>query len=133
MDKRAIRVAALLGSGLAVLWMFAIGYSATSWLTWTVLGCAAVALAGLGPAATPELPGVGTWPVVGVVLISAWLFAMAANATRWLAWSSLGFGLAFVVLSVAFTAGISNVGLLPHRLRRRHRRNLRHRQRRWNP
>ena len=86
-------MAALLGSGLAVLWMFAIGYGATSWLTWTVLGCAAVALAGLGPATTPELLGVGTWPLVGVVLISAWLFAMAAGATRWLAWLSLGFGL----------------------------------------
>jgi hypothetical protein len=120
MDKRAVRVAALLGSGLAVLWMFAIGYSATSWLTWTVLGCAAVALAGLGPAATPELLGVGTWPLVGVVLISAWLFAMAAGATRWLTWLSLGFGLAFVVLSFAFTAAISNVGLRPHRLHRHH-------------
>ena len=62
-------MAALLGSGLAVLWMFAIGYGATSWLTWTVLGCAIIALAGLGPATTPELLGIGTWPVVGVVLI----------------------------------------------------------------
>lgn len=109
-------MAALLGSGLAVIWMFAIGYQATSWLSWTVLGCAFVALAGLGPAAmAEEMPGIGTWPLVGAVLISAWLFAMAVGATRWLAWLSFGFGLAFVILSVAFTVESSNLELLHHR------------------
>ncbi len=113
-------MAALLGSGLAVIWMFAVGYHATSWLSWTVLGCAVVALAGLGPAAMAEMPGVGTWPLVGTLLISAWLFAMAVGATRWLAWLSFCFGFAFVVLSVAFTAESSNLELLPHRLHRHH-------------
>jgi len=113
-------VAALLGSGLAVIWMFAVGYHATSWLSWTVLGCAVVALAGLGPAAMAEMPGVGTWPLVGAVLISGWLFAMAVGATRWLAWLSFGFGLAFVALSFAFTVESSNLELLPHRLHGRH-------------
>jgi len=115
MDKKALGVAALLGSGLAVIWMFAIGYHATSWLSWTVLGCAVVALAGLGPAAMAEMPGVGTWPLVGTVLISAWLFAMAVGATGWLAWLSFGFGVAFVILSVAFTVESSNLELLHHR------------------
>ena len=113
-------MAALLGSGLAVIWMFAVGYHATSWLSWTVLGCAVVALAGLGPAAMAEMPGVGTWPLVGAVLMSAWLFAMAVGATRWLAWLSFGFGLAFLILSVAFTSAESNLELLPHRMHRRH-------------
>ncbi len=113
-------MAALLGSGLAVVWMFAIGYHATSWLSWTVLGCAVVALAGLGPATMVEMPGVGTWPLVGSVLISAWLFAMAVGATRWLAWLSFGFGLAFVVLSFAFTVESSDLELLHHRLHGRH-------------
>ena len=117
-EKRALGVAALLGSGLAVTWMFAIGYGATSWLSWTVLGCAIVALAGLGPSAMAEMPGVGTWPLVGVVLIAAWLFALAAGATHWLAWLSFGFGFAFVILSVAFTAASSNLALLHHRLDR---------------
>ena len=120
MDKRALGVAALLGSGLAVIWMFAVGYHATSWLSWMVLGCAVVALAGLGPAATADMPGIGTWPLVGTLLISSWLFAMAVGATRWLAWLSLGFGVAFVVLSVAFTAESSKLELLPHRLHRHH-------------
>lgn len=113
-------MAALLGSGLAVIWMFAIGYSATSWLSWTVLGCAVVALAGLGPAAMAEMPGVGTWPLVGVVLMAAWLFAMAVGATTWLAWLSFGFGFAFVFLSVAFTAASSNLALLHNGLHRHH-------------
>ena len=108
-------MAALLGSGLAVIWMFAVGYHATSWLSWTVLGCAVVALAGLGPAAMAEMPGVGTWPLVGALLISGWLFAMAVGATRWLAWLSLGFGFAFVVLSLAFTVKSSSLELLHHR------------------
>ena len=113
-------MAALLGSGLAAVWMFAIGYGATSWLSWTVLGCAIVALAGLGPAAMAEMPGVGTWPLVGVVLIAAWLFAMAGGATRWLAWLSFAFGLAFVALSTAFTVASSQLDLLHrHGLHRR--------------
>ena len=49
--KKAIGVAALLGSGLALTWMFGLGYHATSWLNWTVCASAIVALAGLGPAA----------------------------------------------------------------------------------
>jgi len=119
-EKRAAGLVALLGSGLAVIWMFAIGYGATSWLSWTVLACAFVALAGLGPAAMADMPGVGTWPLVGVVLIAAWLFALAVGATRWLAWLSLAAGLAFVVLSVAFTAASSQLELFPrHGLHRR--------------
>ena len=114
-EKRALGLVALLGSGLAVVWMFAIGYHATAWLSWTVLGCAVVALAGLGPAAMAEMPGVGTWPLVGVVLLSAWLFALAVGATAWLAWSSFAFGLAFVTVSVAFTAASSNLALFHHR------------------
>jgi hypothetical protein len=120
MDKKALGTAALLGSGLAVIWMFAIGYGATSWLSWTVLGCALVALAGLGPAATTEMPGVGTWPLVGLVLIAAWLFAMAGSGTRWLAWLSLVFGCAFVALSVASTLASSQLDLFHrHGLHRR--------------
>jgi hypothetical protein len=118
MDKRekpAVGLVALLGSCLAVTWMFAVGYHATAWLSWTVLGCAVVALAGLGPAATPEMPGIGTWPLVGVVLLSAWLFALAVGATGWLAWLSFGFGLAFVIISVAFTAASSNLALFHRR------------------
>ena len=114
-EKPAFGVVALLGSVLAVIWMFAIGYHATAWLSWTVLACAAVALAGLGPAAAADMPGVGTWPLVGVVLLSAWLFALAVGATPWLAWLSFAFGLAFVIVSVAFTAASSNLALLHHR------------------
>jgi hypothetical protein len=114
-EKPAFRSAALLGSGLAVIWMFAVGYHATAWLSWTVLGCAVVALAGLGPSAMAEMPGVGTWPLVGVVLLAAWLFALAVGATPWLAWLSFAFGLAFVIVSVAFTAASSNLALLHQR------------------
>jgi hypothetical protein len=111
-EKRAMGLVALLGSGLAVIWMFAIGYHATAWLSWTVLGCAIVALAGLGPAAMAEMPGVGTWPLVGVVLIAAWLFALAVGATSWLAWMSFGFGVAFVLVSFTFTIASSRLDLL---------------------
>ena len=37
--KKAIGVAALLGAGLAVTWMFGLWHHATSWLNWTVLRC----------------------------------------------------------------------------------------------
>jgi hypothetical protein len=115
LGKRALGLAALLGSGLAIVWMFAIGYHAAGWLSWTVLGCGVIALAGLGPAAMVEMPGVGTWPLVGVVLLAAWLFALAVGATPWLAWLSFAFGLAFVILSVAFTAASSNLAMVHHR------------------
>jgi hypothetical protein len=111
LEKRSLGLVALMGSALAVVWMFAVGYGASSWLSWTVLGCAVVALAGLGPAAMAEMPGVGTWPLVGVVLIAAWLFAMAVGATPWLAWLGFGFGLAFVAVSAAFTVASSQLDL----------------------
>ena len=115
MEKRALGVAALLGSGLLVAWMFAIGYGHSGWLSWTVFGCGFVALAGIGPAAMAEMPGVGTWPLVGVVLISAWLFALASGATSWLAWLSFAFGCAFVFLSFAFTLASGELGPFHHR------------------
>jgi hypothetical protein len=111
MERRARGVAALLGSGLAVVWMFAVGYGHSGWLSWTVLAAAFVALAGLGPATMDTLAGVATWPFVGVVLISAWLFALAVGATPWLAWLSFLFGCAFVILSVAFTMASSHHAL----------------------
>ena len=114
MEKRARGVAALLGSGLAVVWMFAVGYGHSGWLSWTVLAAAFVALAGLGPATMDTLAGVATWPFVGVVLISAWLFALAVGATPWIAWSSFLFGCAFVILSVVFTMASSHLALFGH-------------------
>lgn len=110
--KKAIGVAGLLGSGLAVTWMFGLGHHATSWLNWTICGSAVVALGGLGPAAAPEMPGVGTWPLVGTVLVAAWLFGLAANATPWLTWLSFVFGCGFLILSLAFTVASDH---LPHR------------------
>jgi FtsH-binding integral membrane protein len=110
-EKKAIGAAALLGSGLALTWMFGLGYHATSWLNWTVCASAVVALAGLGPAATSEMSGIGTWPLVAMVLLAGWLFGLAANATRWLTWLSFAFGCAFLILSVAFTTASSHLEL----------------------
>ncbi len=110
--KKAIGVAALLGSGLAVAWMFGLWHHATSWLNWTVCASAVVALGGLGPAASTEMPGVGTWPLVSMVLLGAWLFGLAANATPWLTWLSFVFGCGFLLLSIAFTVASNH---LPHR------------------
>jgi hypothetical protein len=117
--KKAIGVAALLGSGLALTWMFGLGYHATSWLNWTVCASAIVALAGLGPAAATEMFGIGTWPLVAMVLLAAWLFGLATNATRWLTWLSFAFGCAFLILSVMFTTASSHLELL-HRRRPLH-------------
>ncbi len=116
MEKRALGVAALLGSGLFTLWIFALLYGHSGWLSWTVLACAIVALAGIGPAAASEMFGIGTWPFVGAVLLAAWLFGLAENTTPWLTWLSFAFGCAFVGLSIGFTAASSNLNVL-HRHR----------------
>jgi hypothetical protein len=116
MGKRARGLAALLGSGLATVWMFAVGYGHSGWLSWAMLACAAIAFAGIGPAATEEMSGISTWPFVGVVLLATWLFALAVGATSWLAWSSFAFGCAFVILSIVFTVKSSHLELL-HRHR----------------
>jgi hypothetical protein len=113
--RRVLGVAALLGSGLFTLWIFALLYGHSSWLSWTVLACSVVALAGIGPAAASEMFGIGTWPFVGAVLLAAWLFGLAVNATPWIVWLTFGFGCAFVVLSVAFTAASSHLHVLHHR------------------
>ena len=117
--KKAIGVAALLGAGLAVTWMFGLGHHATGWLNWTICASAIVALAGLGPAATSEMFGIGTWPVIAMVLLATWLFGLATNATRWLTWLSFAFGWAFLILSAAFTTEIARHGPL-HRHRHLH-------------
>jgi hypothetical protein len=108
-NKKAIGVAALLGSGLALTWMFGLGHHATSWLNWTVCASAIVALGGLGPAATTEMSGIATWPLLAMVLLAAWLFGLAANATAWLTWLSFLFGCGFLILSIAFTMASSHL------------------------
>jgi hypothetical protein len=110
MEKGARGVVALLGSGLVVVWMFAVGYGHSGWLSWTMLAAAVVALGGLGPAAMDTEAGVATWPFVGVLLLSAWLFALAVGATPWLAWSSFAFGCAFVILTTVFTVASGHIG-----------------------
>ena len=117
--KKAIGAAALLGVGLAVTWGFGLWHNATSWLNWTVCASAFVALAGLGPAAASEMFGIGTWPLLAMVLLAGWLFGLAANATRWLTWLSFVFGCGFLILSVAFTVASSNLEIL-HRRRHLH-------------
>jgi hypothetical protein len=108
-EKGALGVAALLGSGLFTLWIFALLYSHSSWLSWTILACSIVALGGIGPAATSEMFGIGTWPLVGTVLLAAWLFGLAVGAVGWLTWFSFAFGLAFLILSFAFTLANDNL------------------------
>ena len=63
--------------------------------------------------------GIGTWPLVAMVLLAAWLFGLAANATRWLTWLSFAFGCAFLILSVMFTTASSHLEML-HRRRPLH-------------
>ncbi|HLK93720.1 MAG TPA: hypothetical protein VKZ18_27760 [Polyangia bacterium] len=109
-EKRALGLAALLGSGLFTLWIFALLYSHSGWLSWTILACSIVALAGIGPASAREMFGIGTWPLVGSVLLAAWLFGLAVNTTPWLTWFSFAFGLAFLFLSFAFTVANSHLG-----------------------
>ena len=113
--KKAIGVAALLGAGLAVTWMFGLWYHATGWLNWAVCAAAIVALAGLGPAAASEMFGIGTWPLISMVLLSVWLFGLATNATRWLTWLSFAFGCAFLLLTAGFTSAMSHFGPLHSR------------------
>ena len=89
------------------------GYHATSWLSWTVLALRGRrAGAGSAPRRWPRCPASAPGRSSASVLMSAWLFAMAAGATRWLAWLSFGFGFAFVVLSIAFTAASSELDIL---------------------
>jgi hypothetical protein len=109
-EKRALGLAALLGSGLFTLWIFALLYSHSGWLSWTILACSIVALAGIGPAAASEMFGIGTWPLVGTVLLAAWLFGLAVGAVSWLAWFSFAFGVAFLLLSFGFTLASSHLG-----------------------
>lgn len=113
--KKAIGVAALLGAGLAVTWMFGLWHHATGWLNWTICASAILALGGLGPTAASEMFGIGTWPVISSVLLAVWLFGLATNATRWLTWLSFAFGCAFLILTAAFTAAGSVFGPLHRR------------------
>ena len=119
MERRAQGAAALLATGLAVAWMFGVGYHATSWLGWTVVAAAIVAYGSLGTIRTTEVQGFATWPLVSLVLFAGWLFGLATSATAWLTWIAFAGGCGFLLLTMGFLIGTAHMPPL-------HRHGLRH-------
>ena len=114
MERRAQGAAALLATGLAVAWMFAVGYHATSWLGWTNLAAAIVAFGSLGTIRTTELQGFATWPLVSLVLFAGWLFGLATSATAWLTWISFAGGCGFLLLTIGFLLAYTRGPMFHH-------------------
>ena len=103
MERRAQGAAALLATGLAVAWMFAVGYHATSWLGWTNLAAAIVAFGSLGTIRTTELQGFATWPLVSLVLFAGWL-----------TWISFAGGCGFLLLTLGFLVAYTHGPMFHH-------------------
>lgn len=91
--------AALLGIGLAVIWIFGLIHGATRWLVWVDAGLVFITIAGLAAAGSTRLEGVTTWPFVTLGLFAAWLFALGTRAPTWLTWLNFGFGCVFLTIT----------------------------------
>ena len=81
-------VAAMIGLGLAVLWIVGMSVDATVWLTWTDGIAAALTLATVG--IIPERHS-SAWAALCLGAITAglfvlWLVGLARHATSWLTW-----------------------------------------------
>lgn len=81
-------VPALIGLGLAVMWIVGMSVDATIWLTWTVGIAAALSLATVG--IIPERRS-SAWAAfcLGAIttgLATMWIIGLATHATPWLVW-----------------------------------------------
>jgi hypothetical protein len=81
-------VPALIGLGLAVMWVIGVSVEATIWLTWTVGIAAALSLATVG--IIPERRG-SAWAglCLGAItagLVVMWIVGLETQATGWLVW-----------------------------------------------
>jgi hypothetical protein len=81
-------IAAVIGLGLAALWIVGMSVDATVWLTWTVGIGAALSLATVG--IIPDQQG-SAWAALclGALasgLLALWIVGLRLNATAWLAW-----------------------------------------------
>jgi hypothetical protein len=95
----------VLGVGLVVLWIVGMNHFATAWLTWMdgMAGLISFVIAALIPGETGR-SSAGAPSVVGVGLVALWLVALGTDATNWLAWWTLGFGCAYLLVSIASVA-----------------------------
>ena len=79
---------ALLGLGLALLWVIGLSVNATAWLTWLDAMAATISFA--TAAVVPERRG-SLWAAfclggLATGLLGLWVVAIASHATPWLTW-----------------------------------------------
>ncbi len=102
----------ILGLGLVVLWIVALGAHATGWLTWldliaALLAFAAAGFTSLGRAAKSRgLDLVGPFGLA-VGLLILWIVGLATGATLWLTWWTFAFGIGFGLLG----AGVGSTAM----------------------
>src|SRR4051794_11566162 len=100
---------ALIGLGLAVLWIIGLSVDATVWLTWSVGIAAALAFATVG--IIPERKGSG-WAAfclggIAIGLLALWVVGLTQHATPWLTWWT--FVAACMTAVIAFGAALQGV------------------------
>src|SRR5947209_16826782 len=79
---------ALIGLGLAVLWVIGMCEDAEVWLTWLdgVAATLSFAVVGLIPEREGSRLAAGAMGAVGLGLLALWLTGLATHATPWLTW-----------------------------------------------
>lgn len=97
---------ALIGLGLAALWIVGLDEDATIWMTWCDGIAAALCFATVG--IIPERHG-SRWAAfclgaIAAGLLIVWILGLRASGTAWLAWWT--FAAALVTALVAFGAGV---------------------------
>ncbi|HXU61737.1 MAG TPA: hypothetical protein VN962_08565 [Polyangia bacterium] len=97
---------ALLGLGLAALWLVGLDEDATLWMTWCNGIAAALCFATVG--IIPDRRG-SPWAAfclgaIAAGLLAMWVVALRTHATPWLAWWT--FAAALATALVGFAAGV---------------------------
>jgi len=79
---------ALIGAGLAVLWVIGMSVDATDWMTWADGAAAALAFATVGviPARASSAWAAFCLGAIAASLLAVWAVGLATRATPWLTW-----------------------------------------------
>ena len=96
----AFRVSAIaLSFGLILLWLAGLSHHAAGWLTWLNFVAALIAFGSAARLASSRHAGVLGWGSLGLGLFGLWIAALATGGRSWLAWWTLVFACAFLILA----------------------------------
>lgn len=85
--------------GLILLWVAGLCRQAPGWLTWLDFLAGLIAFGSAAQLAASRRAGVFGWGALAAALVVLWIAALATGGRSWLAWWTLVFACAFLLLA----------------------------------